>query len=161
MNLYQLTDAYKLVQAAAEEDDDGAFETALADLQGAIGDKAENIARLVVALEAEAGAYDAEAKRLTARRDARRNRVEGLKTYLKSNLLAAGIDRVKGALFTVAIQASPPSLKILDREAIPDTFRVYPPLKWQPDTRAILQVARDGQTVPGTEVVRGTHLVIR
>lgn len=162
MRLYELADAYRTIQTAATEDwDDAAFTQALEDIQDAIGDKAENIAKLIRGLEADAEVIDSEVKRLTARRDARRNRAEDLKAYLKANLEAVGMTSVKGQLFTVTIQNSPPRCNITDLDAIHWSYRVVIPETWRPDAKAIIEAIKRGEYVLGAEVIIGTHLRIR
>jgi len=158
LSLYMLAEAYQRIQDA---DDDG-FEAALADLEDAIDAKADGVARVIRSLDAEAEVLMAEAKRLTDKAKARANRADGLKAYLLSNLVAVGLKQVKGPLFTVAVQDSPPSLNVLDREAIPDAYRVLPPPPtWRPDAKAIIDAVKRGETVPGAEIVIGKHLRIR
>ncbi len=157
MHLYELTEAYRRIQDA----EDDSFEAALADLQDAIDVKADGVARIIRSLEGEAEVFEAKAKRLSEKARARANRADGLKAYLLANLEAVGLKQVKGSLFTVAIQDSPPRLNVIEMDAIPDSWRVYPPSTWRPDARAIIQLWRDGQVVPGTEVVVGKHLRIR
>lgn len=157
LRLYELTEAYRRLQDLDDED----FDTALGDLADAIEVKAEGIARVIRSLEAEGEVLAAEAKRLLDKSNTRANRADGLKAYLLAELTAVGLKQVKGPLFTVAVQDSTPRCSVVDMDAIPEAFRVYPPSTWRPDARAIIQLWRDGQAVPGTEVVVAKHLRIR
>jgi hypothetical protein len=162
--LYELTDAYAQIQALAEEPEtpDGVWDQALADLGGAIEDKVESIAKIIRMLEADADAIQAEIARLTALAHSRRNRASSLKDYLKANLEAAGINKIKLQLFSVAIQPSPPSCRAIDEAAVPQQFKHLIPEIWKVDARAILNYHQEtGEEVPGVEITRGTHLRIR
>ena len=164
MKLYELVDQYRrLLDTVDDEDSDiEALASVLADSTDDILAKVENTAKAIRILEGEAAAAKAEAERLSKRARARENRVDWLKTYIKSNLEAVNLDRLVAGLFTVTIQNnSTPTVNCLDLDAIPEAFRVYPPATWRPDARAIVQLWRDGQAVPGTEVIVGRHLRIR
>ncbi len=149
-----LTEAYWRIQDA----DDESFEAALADLGDAIEIKADNIAVMLRLLDTED-----DAAKVAMRR--RQRRGEALTAYLMTTLEQAGTERVQGQLFTVSIEANPPSLNVLDREAIPYLYRVLPPQPpqpaWRPDAKAIIDALKKGETVPGAEIVVGKHLRIR
>jgi len=164
MHLYNLTETYArlLDTVDDEESDDALIQLVLGDSTDDILAKVENTAKAIRILEGEAAAARAEAERLAKRAKARENRVDWLKNYIKSNLEAVNLDKLVAGLFTVAIQNnSTPTVNYPDLDAIPEAWRIYPPPTWRPDTRAIVQLWRDGQTVPGTEVIVGRHLRIR
>lgn len=159
MKLYELAQAYQLLAEADATDDEG-FAAALAQLVDAIEAKAENTAAVIRTLEAEAGAIEEEAKRLHARAQVRRSRADHLKTYLLEQLAAAGKTSVAGKFFTVAVAASPASVRVTDASAVPAAYLVPQPPKV--DARAILAAWKDsGELPPGVEVERGRHLRIR
>lgn len=164
MNFFELSRAYQQILdfETATDGQAGAFDLALAQLSDAIEDKAENIAKVIRSLEAEAEAFDNEAKRLAEQAKVRRNKVDRLKEYLLLGLTAAGKDRVKGALFTVAVQDSPPRCEVMDAGSVPDVFQVVIPATMRVDAKAIIQHFRDtGEQVPGAVVSAGKHLRIR
>jgi len=162
IKLYELTDAYVRILALAEEAEDGEWLEALAGLQGAIEEKAENTAKMIRSLEADAETFRAEAERMLAISKSRQNRVTSLKDYLKANLEAAGMDKVKGQLFTVSLQSSPPSCRVMDEAAIPIEYQRVIPARIEVDARAIIAHWRDtGEAIPGVEVVQSKHLRIR
>lgn len=162
LHLYQLSEAYAILQAAAEEDEEeGAFERALVVLGGELTEKIESICKLIRILEADATAAEAEAKRLSALARSRLNRVATLKQYLFDNLEAAHLDRIDGKLFKVALQASPPSCNILDFALIPEAYHRIIPERREPDRTALLRDLKDGAEIPGAELVRSRHLRIR
>jgi hypothetical protein len=159
LKLYELTAAYQMLADADAQDDEG-FAAALAQLSDAIEHKAEQTAAVIRTLELEADAIDAEAKRLRERAAARRNRVESLKVYLMEQLTAAGKVSVQGKLFTVGVQASPPSVQVVDPMMVPEAYLL--PQAPKVDARAILTFWRESGTVPpGVEVQQGQHLRIR
>ncbi len=156
--LYDLAGAYaKLIEVEEEEGRD--LSEVLAELRGDIQEKAENICRVIRSLEAEAGACTDESDRLRIRAASRLNRAKDLKCYLQDNLEQAGIDRVKGQLFTVSLQASPPSCQVLDEAAIPEDYKRIVTTVSIDKTR-IIQEWRNNREVPGALVTRGKHLRI-
>ena len=161
--LYELTGAYARVLSIMEESDaPEEWDLALEDLRDGIEAKAENIARLVRVLESDADAFEAEAKRLTSRAKARTSQVARLKDYLKMNLVFVGLEKVKGILFTVSLQDSPPACQIVELAAIPAEYRVVIPETWRPDARAIIDAWKESQVqIPGTEVIQSKHIRIR
>ncbi len=162
MHLYNLTEQYALVQAAAEDAEDGAFEVALGQLEGDISDKAENIAKIMRGLTVEAEGIRDEIDRLQIMVTTRHNQVDRLKGYLKFNLEAAGLEKVQGQLFTVALQASPPSCHVIDEAAIPTEYQRVIPSRIEIDARAIIAHWKDtGEAVPGAEVIQSKHLRVR
>ena len=154
MKLYELTDAYALL---LEEE---GYEDALAQLSDAIEEKAENIAAVIRSLEAEEATFEQEAKRLREKAIARGNKVHNLKTYLLQNLQAAGIDKVKGRLFTVSVQPSPPSCTVEDEGLVPQDWKALIPEQWRVDAKRIIAAYKEGVNVPGTIVVEGHHIRI-
>ncbi len=123
MKLFDLTSAYQnLLDLAADGED---FEAALDELRGSIEEKAEGYAFVIKTLEAEAEAIGEEAKKLLAKAQHRTNAAKRLKDHLQAALVAAGIDKVKGKLYTVALQNSPPSVEVEDMELVPVRHLVY------------------------------------
>lgn len=170
MTLYELTDAFRLLLDAAQSEPDSGpegeaespFAAALAQLEGSINDKAEGVAAVIRTLDLEADAIEAEAKRLAQRAGARRNRAASLKAYLMDQLDKAGMAKAGGVRFSVAVQASPPSVRVLDEAAVPMEYQVVIPASVRVDAKAILAHYKEtGEPVPGAEVVQGRHLRIR
>jgi hypothetical protein len=161
MKLYTLTDNYRKVLELLENDQDESLKDTLEAITDAIDAKAEGIAKIIRTMDAEAEAIKTEEQRLAQRRKAIENRRNGLKEYLETQLTLSGIDKVKTATFTVALQANPPSVNVLDDTLIPQSFKVHVPEVWNVDKKSILQALKDGQEVPGVEIHQGRSLRIR
>lgn len=157
LTLYELTDNYQQLLELADETNPQAFEDTLEALQDEINHKAENIAKVIKTLEAEAKALDEEKKRLESRIEARKNKVQRLKDYLKDNLEKAGIQRVKGKTFTVWVQNSE-RVQVSDESTIPEQYFV---LKRQLSKSAIKEAIQNGQQVAGADIVRNASVRIR
>lgn len=158
MNLYELSIAYQnLINLAEETEAD--FSTALADLNDSIETKVENIAKVINSLEAQSEAFRNEEKRLADRRRSIEGNIKRLKDYTEESMLSVGKKRIKGELFTVAIQKNPPSLKINDDKWIPEGYWVQQEPKL--NRKELLQDLRNGEEVHGVEIVQGESLRIR
>ena len=154
MKLYELTEVYR--QLKEEED----FEVALGQIEDAFEAKAENVAKVIQELEAEAKAYEDEISRMAGVKAARENRVKSLKGYLQANMEAAGIEKIKGSVLSVALQNSPPSCEIVDESLVPDAFKEERTTIYV-NRKDILDEWKAGHEVPGTALTQSKHIRIR
>lgn len=162
MKLYDLTANVAAIYNRVLDDDAdlAVLEDTLQSLEGAIEVKAENMAKFVLMLNADADAIDSEIKRLQARKAARLNRAERIKAYLKNQLEFIGKDKVQTPLMTVAIRKNPPSLVIDDVAAIPTEYLTMIPARFEPTKELIKESLKAGNEVPGAHLEQGTHLRI-
>ena len=125
-----------------------------------LAEKSENIPRLIKNLEAERDVFKKEATRLSEKSRSFDNKVSSLKRYLQDNLEVAGIDKVKGELFTVSLQNNAMSLDIGTSEHIPMEFKRTPePIV---NKRELLRHIKDtGEVFEGVEVKRTRSVRIR
>jgi len=160
MQLYKLTKNYNNLLELLEDETipQDILDQSLNDVKGEIEDKAENIAKIVKTLDAEAKALKEEEKRLSDRRRSLENRSKGLKEYLQISLEAVNLKQVKTKLFTVAIQKNAPSVNIVDKKKIPENYFVT--------TKEVLknlikQDLKDGKVIDGVELKQSESLRIR
>lgn len=161
MRLYEISDAIRL--ALADSPDGELTDDDLAKLDGltaSFADKADVICKLVQEAGAAAAARQAEVDRLKAGIRAAENRAARLKDYLLRCMLASGQRKVRTDVFSVTVQASPPSVTCtVDPETLPN---LYQRVRIEPDKQHALQVWRQTGVVPdGFEIERGDHLRIR
>jgi hypothetical protein len=163
MNLYTLTQEYQSLIDAMEESEDASADEglheALASISDAIETKAEYLARVIKTLEAEADALKNAADELSKKRKARENRADSIKRFLESALQSVGIDKIKGELFTVAIQQNNPSVLVTDEKSIPNEYWIQQEPKL--DRKLLLETIKAGETVRGAEIQRTKSLRIR
>lgn len=159
--LYDLAAAYKTIADLIDHDDDNDWAPALETLTGSIEDKCQNIAGLIRSLEAESVSCEVESARLLTKAKVNRNAASRLKDYLKANLEAAGLDKVKAGVFTVALQASPPSCQVEDESLVPTIYKRLIPERWEIDKRAIVDAWKAGVEVAGAVIRQSRHLRIR
>ena len=159
MKLYELTEAYERILEMAEQLDDGSMKDTLDSLNDAIEVKAENTAKVIRQLDASAEMLKTEINRLTERKQAIENNTRNLKRYLQESLEKVGMEKVKGELFTVAIQNNPQSVEVLDEKKIDKRFFVEqePKLKKQ----LLLAALKQGEQIAGAELKQSRSLRIR
>jgi len=156
LKLYELTDAYRRLSEIEDED----FAPALTQIQGAIEEKAAGMMALVRELDTEADALKLEAKRLAERGAARTNRAQRIKDYLRQEMEAAGLLKIKTPYFTANVVKSPPACKMLDQEAIPSEY-LESVTTWKVLAKKIIEAWKEtGEAVPGVEIIEATHLRI-
>lgn len=157
MNLYELTQNYLQVLEIAENGDDLA--DTLEALEDAIEVKAENTAKVIKQLEANAEMLANESRRLSERKSAIENNVRNLKRYLQEQLDKCGKSKIKGEIFTVAIQNNPQSVDVLDESLIPSTYFIQQAPKL--DRKELLTHLKAGEEIAGVTIKQTKSLWIR
>ena len=161
MNLYELTNNYKQLLFLLEESDEVAIKDTLDALGEAIEVKAENTAKVIKQLEADSDMLKNEIQRQQSRKRTIDNNISRLKAYLQESLESVGKDKIKGDIFTVAIQNNPPKLIVEDESEIPKAYwREQPPTL---DRRLLLQDLKleEYPDFKGARVVQERSLRIR
>lgn len=162
MKLYELANEYqRMVDLAATCDDPAdlsAYRDTAEALTGEIGERLENLAKVVRTIEAEADGVDEEIKRLTARKKAHQNAVGNLKHFMQATMERANMEKHKGELFTLAIQNNPPAVVVDDQAKLPTAFIEMVPKVL---VSVISQTLKAGEDVPGAHLERTRSLRIR
>ena len=160
--LYKITGDYlRLLEMLEEEDnlDPQAFKDTLEGIEGEFEIKADGYARVLKELAAEAGKYDAEIQRMTARRDSLNNRSKMLKQHLYDSMKVTGKVKFKTDLFSFGIQKNGglQPMEIVPDVEIPDEY-----CRKEPDNMKIREALKKGAELPFAVLKeRGDHLVIR
>jgi len=153
--LYKLADTYKWLEKVLDEAEEELPRDALDAIKVKIGDKAENIAKIVRSYEAESEAVEGEIDRLVKRSKTLLNKAGWLKGYLLQEMMVSGIERLKGNLFTISVRPCPPSVEVINEDEIPQEYRRVVPETWQPDKKAIIDHFKETtEAVPGTKIIK-------
>lgn len=163
-NLYELIGIYEefsqMYNQAETDEEMLEAEALLIESESNLVEKIENISRLIKNFESERDSFKKEADRLNSKAKAYDNKVKNLKRYLEDSLTHAGVDKVKGDMFTVSLQNNPLSLYVSDMSNIPDEFIRMP----EPtvNKRELLDYIKEtGEVFDGVEVRRTKSIRIR
>lgn len=166
MHLYQLAGQHKALESLSVDETDEAALQAMYDtldgLEGEITLKAKSVAGYVLGIEAMAQATLDASKRLVERSRRIQKRADAMRQYLHHHMEAVGMTKIESAEFTLSIRKNPPSVQIIDQDAIPQEFWVQPPAPPPSlDKRGIASKLKLGTAVPGCELAQSTRLEIR
>lgn len=164
MKLYELTEAYSDLVAALEdcqnEDEETLILAQIEFVSDSIGDKGEAYARIIRNLTADAIGYEAEIKRLTARKKIVDNAVVRLKQIIHYAMEMVGATEINTSIGKWKIQKNPLSVVVLDEGKIPEEFTVPQPPKIM--KVAILQHFKETGEIPeGCDVVQSEGVRFR
>ena len=164
MTLYELTNDYmELLQMAEDPDiDEQAFLDTLEGIEGALEDKADNYAKIMRMLEADAKGIKAEEERLAKRRKTIEGNVSRMKFALQYAMEATGKTKFKTQLFSFNVQSNPASVVMdeSDIENIPERFLKYkdPEIDRKAIKDAIKAGNEDAMAIAHLEQTRGLRI---
>ena len=144
------------------EDEENIEDSAIMDTIKAIDedleDKADNYAKIIKELKAEAKKFEAEKKRLEDRQKAMENRAKLLNKHLYDSMKLTGKTKFKTGLFCFGIQKNGGLQPIeIDAKNVPDEYMFK-----EPDNAKIRQALKEGKELPFVTLKEyGDHLVIR
>lgn len=146
MNLYELSADLLQLQDLLENDvEDQVLLDTLEAVQGEYELKLEAYCKVIKNLEADAEALKSEAKRLTDKRKVLEANVERLKKAMFDSMKLTGTTKVKGQLFTVAIQKNGGKLPVIvdvETSELPDNLVK---IVESPDLEAIAKLLESGK----------------
>lgn len=124
--------------------------------------KAEQIAKMIRNMKADAEILDKEAAHLEARKSVLENRIKSLSAYLMANMKILQINHIKGDILNIAIRNNPPSVTIADLMEVPEQFTRIIPERREADKVKIMAHFKDtGEIVPGTTIEQSQRIEIR
>ena len=148
MKLYEITQE---LHTALENADD----EMLPELLQQFNDKANDLLRYTLNLRVDCEKIKEHCDTLTAKRKRIESRIDAIQLYILNEMQVNGISSIKDkdGLFIAKIAKNPPSVQVVDENAIPPEFvQVENVIKV--DKKAILQHAKDtGEIVAGVEIV--------
>ena len=151
MKLYEITEQLRQLMAM-----DDVPPEQLQDTLDMVNDefeaKAENIAMLIREMALDAEGYKAEIDRLSDRKKSLDNKVESLKDYLRVNMQAADMTKIKGKLFTISLGAPTETVYVADSALLPDDL-VY--IKREQNKTYIKAQLKSGAEIEGCALVQG------
>lgn len=159
MRLYDLTQQYQdLLDLMHDDTDTEQIKAMLDGLEGAIGEKVENIIKVSKSLEYDSEILGEEIKRLQARKASIENNRKTLLDNAQGMLESVGLDKLRGKLFNIWVQSNPPSVNIIDESLIPKNYFSSKPFLQR---KKIMQDIKDGKEVAGVELTQGKGIRFR
>lgn len=164
LKLYEISNQFQALEQLGDSDDLPAEVIAdtLEALEGDFDSKAVQVAKFVLALEANAAAVKAGAKAQAERAARISKRADSIAAYLQFHMQALQRRRIETPDVVLTLRKNPPAVVITDEHAIPEQFWIQPP---PPDKRldkkAIKQAIDGGERVNGAYVEAGERLEIK
>lgn len=124
-------------------------------------EKGKNVAAVFRNLESDAKQIKEAEQQLAERRKAYEKRAESLKNYLKTNMEIAGIQKIECPWFVITLAQNPEAVTVDDEAVIPRDYFKEIPASFVLDKVLLKQAIKDGYTVPGAHLSRGTSLRIK
>lgn len=161
--LYELAESYEMLLDMIDNQDISVedVQDTLDALEDSIGDKLENIVKIIRMTEGNIELFKAEEKRIQARRRTMENKVDSLKNYMQSTMIRLGMKKVETGTFKIRLQKNPDNISILDESKIPKDFYV----KQEPklDKTALKEaVLKEGKEIEGvTKAPESYHVRIQ
>lgn len=159
-NIIENPEAYKAAMLEAW------FDT-LEGIEGEFEDKAENIACYIKSLQSDIDDMDNEEKILKARMNAKKNRLEAIKKYLKNSMLQINLLKIDKPRARLSIRNNAESLVVDDEKAFIEwaersgngsllTYKA-PEIR-KTDTKKLVQ---SGREIPNVHLERSQSLIIK
>ena len=162
-SLYEVTGNVLALQEMLAEslDDEQVLLDTLEGVQGEYEFKLESYCKVIKNLEADVDALKNEAKRLTDRRKVLENNIDRLKKAMFDSMKATGTDKVKGQIFTVAIQKNGGKLPVIVDVPTGDLPDELVKVVESPDLEAIGKLLESGNCKYAHYGERGESLRIK
>lgn len=154
MKLYELKEEYEQALSAMEGLDQETIEDSLAAIKDEIDVKAENCARWLKGVESEVNEIDLEIKRLNQMKKTRKNNIEWMRNYLKSNMIACNIKKIESPIISVTLREPLDVIEIDSPDDVPEQFKT---IEVKVNKTAIKQAIKAGEVVEGARMVKGDY----
>lgn len=160
MNLYEITrEAMELASLLETEELTPELEQALIINQDQLQAKANNYAKVIVNIQSDADAIDAEIKRLKAMKESKERAITRLKESVKNAMLVSSIEKIESPLFKLSIRKSE-AVEVDMLEGLPSEFINIKNVV-TPDKIAIKEAIKRGEFVLGARLVDNFNLQIK
>src|SRR5437773_4614751 len=143
-------------QEEGKEPDETDFLVLQEYLKGA-ATKRDNVARIMLHLEAMEQLAAAEEKRLSRRRLRLAATRKRLQSYVLLTMARHGYQKLEGELLTLKLHKNPPSVEMTDELLIPAEFVIEKPPPLQVDKKLLLNALMSGRSIPGARLVANRY----
>lgn len=160
--LYEMTAEFKAV-AQKLEDLDLDDQTIADTLEGYSADfdnKVIAISSFIRNLEVSANAMKQAEAEMNDRRKSVERKIEGLKSYVLTNMKAIGKDKVECPLFKVSVRNNPANVVVEENVALPKEYVITKTIVSY-DKKALKAAIESGEVFDGVSLVRSNTLSIK
>lgn len=162
MKLYEIKEQFMTLLDM--DIDEQTMSDTLESLQGDFEDKADNIACLIKALEAEVYAIKVEADKLKERASQKQVKADSLKQYLYNTFKTLNMDNIETPRNIIQVKKNPESVEVQDgfmEWAVINRRELLSFKEPTPNKIAIKEAIKNGSAVVGARLVRKERLVIK
>ena len=164
MNIYQLDREHQLIINGLYNQDTGEInETALGALnlnEKLTQEKAISLVKWTRNMAAEVAAIAEARKAMQAREKALSNKIDFWEDQIFEAMKKRGIEEISCPYFVIDIVKNPCSTDITDKDIIPDKF-IKRVVEEKVDKDAIKRAIKDGEIVPGAQLIQTERLRIK
>ena len=164
LHLYEISNQLRALEQLGESDDLPAevIHDTLEALEGDFEAKAVQVAKFIMALEANADAVTEAAKAMARRADRIANRAASIRSYLQFHMQGLQKKRIESPDLVIARRENPPAVIVTEHAVIPEKYFVQPPpLAPRLDKKALKAAIDAGEQIDGVYVERSERLEIK
>lgn len=163
-SLYELTTEYRTAAEVLSNLDvpEDVVRDTLDSMTGELEVKCQNVAMVLRNMEATAEAIKAAEAEMAQRRKALENRAAFLKSRIHGAMQTMGMKQIACPYFRITVRDNPAAVEVYEPALIPAAYMRQPePPPPAPDKKAIAEVLKKGEDVPGCRLTHGTRLEIK
>ncbi len=154
-HLYELTAQMQGLQALIDEGelDAETLQDTLEGLGTDLQEKGENVLLFLANLAGDIQAFDAEIKRMTARKKTLQRNHDWMKEYLRTNMIENGIQKIECPVFTATLRKPGKKVEITNEKDLPVEYQTLVPASWTINKVQIGKDLKAGIEIPGAKLV--------
>lgn len=123
----------------------------LESLEGEITDKLKDYAAVIKNLQSDVEGMKKVERTIADRRKMIENRIDQMRQVMDETMQANELEEIDDWRFKIGYRKNPPAAEIVDEDELPDYLFV--PQNPTVDKRTLLQLLKDGETIPGARLV--------
>lgn len=154
--LHQITaEMRELAQLAEDPEMEIAVKDTLEGMQMTFNEKAEHLAKILLNMDGNMEAVNAEIERLQARKKRFQTQYASLIDYLRTNMDASGVKKISCPLFTITCAQGREKVVVDSVDDVPDDYMRIPEVVAEVDKVKALNDMKEGKEIPGLHLERG------
>lgn len=158
--LFEISSEYREALTELVDLEDEAVVDTLDALKGTLELKAGNISFFVKNLEITSDGMKKAEENIASRRRTLDKKIDRIKSYIKTNMINAGIKKIELPEFVITVKDNPPKVDVVNEDIIPEKYfcaKTY----LSPDKKLIKKDLADGEDVDGCTLTQNTRLEIK